>query len=127
MLSLSLFVTEGPSPGPIGPPPSATSPLNATPPLQEQMKGEQDRRPPRPVGAIGGERAQRRAPGAGVTGGGPDYGKAFWNLASGKLILCFLISVRRGSSIFLTIHLASTIKHFGYFHCNFHLDGKCLD
>ncbi|XP_069125262.1 ankyrin repeat and KH domain-containing protein 1-like isoform X1 [Argopecten irradians] len=75
---------EGPSPGPIGPPPSATSPMAATPPLQEQMKGDQERRLPRPVGAIGGERAQRRAPGAGVTpggGGGPDYGK-FWNLAS---------------------------------------------
>ncbi|XP_076074995.1 ankyrin repeat and KH domain-containing protein 1-like isoform X3 [Mytilus galloprovincialis] len=76
-------VVDGSSPGPV--PPSSVSPLPATPPpMMEPIKGD-DRKHLRP---IGGERAQRRAP------GGPgqvnsmtnnfttDYKTAVWNLAS---------------------------------------------
>ncbi|KAK3090841.1 hypothetical protein FSP39_015089 [Pinctada imbricata] len=66
------------SPGPIGPPPHAVSPLPSTPPLQEPKLD--DRKHLRP---IGGERAQRRAPGPTAPVGGnnmTDYG--IWDLAA---------------------------------------------
>lgn len=76
------MVKEGSSPGPIGHP-NAPSPMSATPPLPEQQLKGDDTKKLRP---IGGERAQRRAPGApiGSVGGGnlADYGPAIWSLAS---------------------------------------------
>lgn len=82
-----LVLVDGSSPGPIGHP-NAPSPMSATPPLPEQQLKGDDTKKLRP---IGGERAQRRAPGAplGGVGGGnlADYGPAIWSLASGKLVL----------------------------------------
>lgn len=81
---------DGSSPGPIGPPPPAASPLTVSPKLSDQMKSE-DRRPvgpiggERPMGPIGGERAQRRAPGpipVPPISAANDFGPAFWNIAT---------------------------------------------
>ncbi|XP_061191259.1 ankyrin repeat domain-containing protein 17-like isoform X1 [Saccostrea echinata] len=81
---------DGNSPGPIGPPPPAASPLTVSPQLSDQIKTE-DRRPvgpiggERPMGPIGGERAQRRAPGpipAPTMSTANDYSPAFWNIAN---------------------------------------------
>ena len=86
------FFSDGNSPGPIGPPPSAASPLTVSPQLSDQVKTEDWRSVgpiggERPMGPIGGERAQRRAPGpipAPPISVANDYSPAFWNIATGR-------------------------------------------
>lgn len=85
---------DGSSPGPVAPP-NSVSPLPATPPppLIEPVKGE-DRKHLRP---IGGERAQRRAP------GGPGR----------STLIIFLRIIKRLCGIWLQVSLISYNKYYG--------------
>lgn len=56
----------------------------------------------RPMGPIGGERAQRRAPGpipAPPISAANDFGPAFWNIATGTVVITFQVPLLYGRKI----------------------------